>query len=351
MNPAVWPRSARLETRLLSVDPSSGRLEDRRVEELPLLLAPGDLLVVNDAATLPAALLADTRLGALEVRLAGLADPVGGSWDAVLFGSGTWRQRTEDRPAPPVLAAEDVLRFSGGLSAHVASVSSLSPRLVRLRFDRSGAELWSALYAAGRPVQYSHVCGPLPLFHVQTRYAGRPWAMEMPSAGWALTAGLLRELGRRDIGVSWLTHAAGLSSTGDAALDAALPLPERYDIPAATVKQIQRARASGGRVVAVGTTVVRALEGCATAHAGALAAGAGRTGLKISKALVPRVVAGLLTGLHEPGTSHFELLGAFAPGATLRAAHRHAEQAGYLAHEFGDMALILEHRGSLRAIA
>src|SRR5262249_17481681 len=142
----------------------------------------------------------------------------------------------------------------------------------------------------------------------------------------------------RGVRMATLTHAAGLSSIGDAEADAILPLPERYDIPSATVDAVEKTRASGGRVIAVGTTVVRALEGAA---AEGLRPGEGLTGLRPGAGSRLRVVDGLLTGMHEPGTSHFALLTAFAPEELLLAAHRHAEAAGYLAHEFGDSALVL----------
>jgi S-adenosylmethionine:tRNA ribosyltransferase-isomerase len=141
--------------------------------------------------------------------------------------------------------------------------------------------------------------------------------------------------------VASLTHAAGLSSTGDAALDARLPLPERFEIPAETVEAIRATKAEGGRVIAVGTTVVRALEGCAALHGGEVVAGTGTTDLVIGADFRPRVVDGLLTGMHDPEASHYRLLEAFAPLAVLDRAHAHAVELGYLAHEFGDSSLIL----------
>jgi len=124
-------------------------------------------------------------------------------------------------------------------------------------------------------------------------------------------------------------------------IDEALPLPERYEIPEATVTAVAGARASGGRVVAVGTSVVRALEGCAARHAGKLAAGRGTTDLVVGPGFVPQVVDGLLTGFHEPGSSHLGLLRAFVPPSLLDAAYSHAEAEGYRGHEFGDSSLIL----------
>jgi S-adenosylmethionine:tRNA ribosyltransferase-isomerase len=279
----------------------------------------------------------------LEVRLAGppADDQPGGRWPAVLFGAGSWRERTEDRPAPPRLAPGDRIAFADGtLAAEVIAVSPLSPRLVELRFDREGDALWAALYRLGRPVQYSYLRGPLALWHVQTAYGARPWAVEMPPAGRPLRLPLLRELQHRGIAVASLSHASGLSSTGDPALDAALPFPERSDVPAAAVAAVVRARTAGGRVVAVGTSVVRALEGRA-AEGDPLRPGPGTTGLRITPGYPLRIVDGLLTGLHEPGESHFELLQAFAPAALLEAAVRQAGASGYLGHEFGDLSLIL----------
>ncbi len=169
----------------------------------------------------------------------------------------------------------------------------------------------------------------------------------MPSAGWPLTFSILLSLRRRGIELCWLTHAAGLSSTGDAQLDSALPLAERYDLPDMTVAAIARARRRGGRIIAVGTTVVRALEGAernarATGAApGTLLPGSALTDLLLDDKTKPAVVDGLLTGMHGPGESHFRLMSALAPEPLLQAAWDHAARLGYLCHEFGDLCLVL----------
>ena len=345
--PAAWPREDRLDTRLLVVDPDEATVEGRRFDELPGILRPGDLLVVNDAATLPASLEGTAERGPVEVRLASRG-PSSREWTAVLFGAGDWRRRTEERPPPPALVGGDVIRFGEELAARVERVSYLSPRLVDLRFDRQGADLWSALYRIGRPIQYSYLCGPLSLGQVQTAFGGSPCSVEMPSAGRPLSVALLHELRRRSVAVMAVTHEAGLSATGDVTLDAALPFPERYVIPEATASAIARTRNTGGRVLAAGTTVARALEGSASAHGGEVRPGRGLTDLRIAPGFERRVTGGLLTGVHDPGTSHFELLGAFAPESLLVAAHRHAESRGYLGHEFGDACLILGSAESRR---
>ncbi len=190
-------------------------------------------------------------------------------------------------------------------------------------------------------MQYAYVAGPLELWHVQTRYASRPWCAELPSAGRPLTWGLLLALLRQGVALASLTHAAGLSSTGDPALDALLPLPERFEIPEETAQAILATKAAGGRVIAVGTTVTRALEGCAAQHDGAVVAGPGVTDLVLRAGSRLRVVDGIFSGMHEPEASHFRLLEAFAPHDVLARAHAHAEAVGYLGHEFGDSSLIL----------
>ncbi|MBF5045185.1 S-adenosylmethionine tRNA ribosyltransferase [Aggregicoccus sp. 17bor-14] len=339
MRPAPSPRPSP-ELRLLHLQPSDGEYQLHGLEALPGLLRAGDLLVVNDAATLPASLRGRTREGStVELRL--LAREEDGRWTGVLFGAGDWRTRTEDRPPPPAVAAGETLYF-GALEARVLALLPPSPRLVRVAFSLEGAALWSALYRTGRPVQYAHLTRPLALWDVQTAYAARPWAAELPSAGLPLTWELLLALRRRGVELASVTHAAGLSSTGDPALDAALPRPERFSVPAATVEAIARTKARGGRVVAVGTTVVRALEGRALQGGGRLEPGEGETDVLLGPGFRRQVVDGLLTGVHDPGTSHFLLLQAFAPLALLREAHTWAEGAGLLGHEFGDVCLLLD---------
>lgn len=330
--------------RLLVIDPAHNRLAGRTVRDLPALLRAGDLLVVNDAATLPASLPAKTSTGAdIELRLLGPEEL--GQFAGVVFGAGDYRMRTEDRPAPPPLRQGEVLQVGPQLTATVVTRSRLSPRWIDLRFNLTGAELWRALYAWGKPVQYAYRVEPLKLWSVQTAYATRPWASEMPSAGRPLNVELLLALTARGVQLARLTHAAGLSATGDPALDRALPLPERYEIPESSVRAIAQTRAAGGRIIAVGTSVVRALEAAFQRGAGKLVAGAAIAGLRITPGHQLQVVDGLLTGIHAPEESHFELLGAFMPESLLERSHLYARTNGYREHELGDECLILD--GSL----
>ena len=338
MNPASAPTAR--DRRLLHLDPRSGALRDRHVRDLPRLVRPGDVVVVNDAATLPASFAGRTADGKeVEVRLAGANEDA--TWSAVLLGPGDWRQRTEDRPAPPALAVGTHIAFGPGLAACVTAVSTLSPRLVTLAFGSAGSTLWSALYRLGRPVQYSYLRTPLALWDVQPLFASRPWAFEPASAGLALSAQVMDGLRQAGAIVASVTHAAGLSSTGDPAIDAALPLRERYDVPAPTAQGVHAARARGGRVIAIGTTVARALEGAAADGGGRLAARTGWTGIRIGAGFRPRVVDALFTGLHQHGETHFELLRAFARDPVLKTALDHAGREGYLTHEFGDAMVVI----------
>jgi S-adenosylmethionine:tRNA ribosyltransferase-isomerase len=341
MKPATTYPDRRDDVRLLVIDPvapEGAALRETRTPALPDFLTAGDLLIVNDAATVPASLRGRDDAGnEIEARL--VAARGDESFSAVLFGAGDWHQRTEDRPPPADYSIGARLHF-GKLAAEIVARAPASPRLVELHFAAGADALWAALYREGRPVQYSYLAHDLPLWAVQTVYAARPWAFEMPSAGRPLSWEIL--LGLRRKGVRWasLTHAAGLSSTGDPAIDAALPLAERYEIPPATVRAVAETHARGGRVVAVGTTVVRALEGAA-AKAGGLRAGPGETDLIITPGFRPRVVDGILSGAHAAHESHFSLLAAFAGPELLAAAANHAERAGFLTHELGDSMLVL----------
>ena len=334
MIPAIEPRRVRDEARMLCLDAAVGSFQDAACTDLPSLLDPGDLLIVNDAATIPASLSA----GRTEIRLLrhlGAAD-----WNAVLLGPGDWRTPTELRDPPERVNVGGVLDVAPEFSATVTSINDLSGRLVALRFSKEGSAMWSAIYAHGRPIQYSYLRNDLALWDVQTAYASRPWAAEMPSAGQPLSWRILLALKRRGVRIASLTHAAGISAAGEEDVDASLPFVEQFEIPQTTIDAIEAAHRGRHRVIAVGTTVVRALEGSAAVNGGAAKAGRGETGLIIDRIFKPRVIDGILTGVHDPAQSHFRLLRAFADEKLLRSAWRHATEAGYRCHEFGDLCLI-----------
>ena len=338
---AASPIQRPREAKLLLID-ARGTLVHAPRRCLPDLLRSGDLVVANDAATLPASLAGvHVESGApIEVRLAqrrSLASDDVSEFGAIVFGEGDYRTPTEQRPLPPPLASGDTLRL-GPLRATVQRTLG-HPRFVAMRFEGSGLDIWRGIALHGRPIQYAYVPAPLALWDVWTRIAAVPVAFEAPSAGFVLDWRVVDELRARDVAFATLTHAAGISSTGDATLDALLPFDEPYHIPRNTAAALGRAHALGGRVIAVGTTVVRALE-AAAGDGGVVRAGAGVAKQRIDARTRLQVVDALLTGTHEPGTSHHALLGAFATRESLQSADRELDEHGYRTHEFGDSMLI-----------
>ena len=333
--------------KLLAVD-ALGRIEHTPRSALIDRLRAGDLVVANDAATLPASL-RGTHVASgrpVEVRLAGrhsLSHDDVREFRAIVFGDGDFHTRTEDRPAPPPLARGDRLRL-GPLAATVLETLG-HPRLVSLAFDGTPDDVWAGLARHGRPIQYTHVPEPLALWDVWTAIAGPPVAFEPPSAGFVLDWRTLDALRAHDIRFATLTHSAGISSTGDPALDARLPFDEPYHIPATTAAAIARAQRDGRRVVAVGTSVVRALEHAARTD-GTVHEGDGVADQRIGPTSCLRVVSAIISGVHEPGTSHYELLRAFTDDATLARTLEEMSTHDYRTHEFGDSVLIERHSSS-----
>jgi S-adenosylmethionine:tRNA ribosyltransferase-isomerase len=329
MTPATHPPHMRDAVRLLSLD-SGGLLGHHSVTELPDLLSPGDVVVVNDAATIPASI--QGRLGdqPVEIRLAQHLED--NRWQAIALGAGDWRSDTNYRQKPQ-LRIGDRVDFDCGVVEIIDIAGSLLTVAVH-------GEQWRAVYGCGRPVQYSHLAEDLELWSVQTVYGSRPWSVEMPSAGRPLSWRVLLELRRRAIEIVSVTHAAGLSATGDAELDAKLPLPEHYEVPQRTVDVLHRAQEEGNRIIAVGTSVVRAIEGATINGGGVLKSGPGVTDLRIEPSFVPRYVDTIISGLHEPSESHFQLLAAFTSVTNLEELGREAKMRGYRSHEFGDLCMV-----------
>ena len=345
MKAAAHPTPRPRDAKLLVVD-ARGAVRHAARERLVDFLVPGDLIVANDAATLPASLTGvHLRTGLpIEARLAGrrsLAVDDVHEFSAVVFGAGDHRTRTEDRTAPPALQPGDRLAL-GPLHAVVEKTLGHA-RLIALRFDGTPDAIWAGIAHHGKPVQYAHIHEPLAMWDVWTRVAALPVAFEPPSAGFVIDWKLLHTLRERGIGFATLTHAAGLSSTGDAALDARLPFDEPYHLPLQTVQAIVHARSAGHRVIALGTTVTRALEHAATLHL-PLRAGFGVANQRLGAHSRPRVVDAIVSGTHEPGSSHHELLRAFTSEAVLAQADAALLAGGYKTHEFGDSVLIERDR-------
>lgn len=324
---------ARDQVRLMVIDRATYRVEHTRFDSLGEFLRPSDLLVFNTSRTLPAVLDGCDLKGGpcMEIRLAHrLPDD---SWLALLLCQ-------QGNPFACGLRSGMQIDFGQGLMGTVYDRDQNIPRLWKMRFSKSGTELMDLLYRLGRPIRYEYVSAPWDLDYYQTVYAKEPGSAEMPSAGRAFTWKLLFDLKRRGIETAYIVLHTGLSSYMDDDLDGQHPASEEeYFISETAAQKINSTHQRGGRVIAVGTTVVRALESVAD-EAGKVHPGHGYTRLHITADHVLKSVDGLLTGLHEPEASHLDLLTAFLPAEKIRSAYEEAVQQRYLWHEFGDLNLI-----------
>ena len=302
---------------------ATGEISHHAFGELPDLLLPGDLVVVNTSATLPAAV---WLAGGLAVHFSTpLPD---GDWLVEL--------RTADGTATapfPGGSAGQLLDLPGG--AVLTLIARFTRRLWRARLSTAVVPY---LLRQGAPIRYSYVDRSWPIEAYQTVFGAQPGSAEMPSASRPFTPEIVTRLVTRGIVIAPVTLHTGVSSL-EGHED---PYPEPYDVPPATARLVNLTRQHGGRVIAAGTTVVRALETAALRTAGAgVTASAGWTEHVVTPENRPRVVDGLLTGLHEPRSSHLRMLAAFAGPELLRACYAAAIERGYLWHEFGDVHLLL----------
>lgn len=315
----------RADVAMLVAARGTGALVHARFGDLGRFLTSGDLLVVNVSQTLPAALPA--RLGARALELH-LSTPVGdGHWVVEL--------RTPERlpfGRPPI---GTTLELPGGAHAELVAAYLASDRLAVARLAL-GEPVEPYLHRHGHPIRYGYVGRAWPIAAYQTVFAREPGSAEMPSAGRPFTTTMVASLVSAGVLVAPLTLHTGVSSLdrGEA------PYPERYRVPAATARLVNAVHGWGGRVVAVGTTVVRALETVA-AHDGVVTAGEGSTDLVVTPRRGLRAVDGLLSGWHAPASSHLELLEAAAGRELLTRSYVAAQARGYRFHEFGDVHLIL----------
>jgi S-adenosylmethionine:tRNA ribosyltransferase-isomerase len=317
--------------RLLVARP--GGIEHRRFVDLPTLLEPGDLVVVNTSATLPAAVRARRDDGRpVPVHVATAVSP--GQWVVEI-------RRLDGRGPDPTTCLGQRLHLPGGVQLQLnTAYPDPAPGDGRSRLWRAAVTPPTALVrylsAYGRPIGYDYVSEQYPLADYQTVYAQQPGSAEMASAGRPFTAPLLVRLMAVGITIAPIVLHAGVSSPEVREA----PAPERFEVSEPTVRLVQNARESGHRVIAVGTTVVRALE--TAAHPGGLIKPArGWTDLILGPGHPVRVVTGLVTGLHAPQASHLLLLEAVAGVELVDAAYTAAVQHRYLWHEFGDSTLFL----------
>ncbi len=314
--------------RLLVATRHDGRIVHARFRDLPTFLEPGDLVAINVSATLPAALSAVREDGtSLTLHLSTPA-PAGDDdhWLVEL--------RRDSSPFPDARAGERLDLPAGGRTILLAPYAG-GRRLWLARLDLPGT-VEAYLARHGLPIRYRHVDRAWPLPVYQNVYALEPGSAEMPSAGRPFTAELITALVARGVVVAPLTLHTGVSSPERHEP----PYPERYRVPAETAALVNAVHGWGGRVIAVGTTVVRALE-TATEPSGTVSPGEGWTNLVVTPERGLWTVDGVLSGWHEPDASHLQLLQAAAGEALLDRSYREALEHGYLWHEFGDSHLVL----------
>lgn len=302
-------------------------IEHRRFADLPAALRAGDLLIVNTSATVPAAVkVQDSDLSvhfSTELR--------DGSW------------LVELRQAQGKTTA----RYHGGVAGRRYELPAGGSVTLICPFSQD--RLWEAvvdhgpfgsvigyLQTVGSPIRYGYVPRDWPIAYYQTVFGTDPGSAEMPSASRPFTDRMVTTLVTKGVRI-----APVLLHTGVASQEAhERPYPERFRVPATTAALINDTRATGGRVIAVGTTAVRAMESAA-APDGTVHAAEGWTDLIITPERGVTVTDGLLTGFHEPRASHLDMLEAITGRPLLNACYREAIDAGYLWHEFGDLNLLI----------
>lgn len=329
------------EVRLLVSHVGTGSIHHSRFNELPRWLSPGDLLVVNTSGTLQAALAARNPDGAFEIHL------------STRLPGNFWVVEVR-RPGP--VASQPHRHAQAGTTFELdggGRIRLLAPYPFGDALNVS-SRLWMAalqiaepllpyLERFGRPIQYSYVRRSWPAATYQTVFATEPGSAEMPSAARPFTPELVTRLVSIGVQIAPLLLHTGVASLEDHEP----PYEEYFRVPPETAERVNATRHSGRRVIAVGTTVVRALE-TVTDRRGIASAGEGWTNLVMTRERPLRSVNGLITGLHEPHATHLAVVaqviaaaGGHAPSSHLDRAYREAAEAEYLWHEFGDSHLIL----------
>ena len=331
---ASEPPPARDDVRLLVA--TAGGVRHARFGQLGEFLAPGDLVVVNTSATLAAAVDGNRADAGVEVHFSAELDD--GTWIVEVRPAGVSTGPVAD------LFPGEVITLDAGASLDAGATLVLDrprpagqTRLWRAR-PRIDGGVTAFLARHGRPIRYSYVPRSWPLMEYQTVFAREPGSAEMPSAGRPFTGPVVTDLITRGVALAPIVLHTGVSSQEPGEP----PQPERFRVPEATARLVNSTSQAGGRVIAVGTTVTRALES-ATDSDGLVRARHGWTDLVLGPARPARVVTGLVTGWHAPGASHLDLLTAVAGDALVERAYAEAVRFGYRWHEFGDSCLLLPH--------
>ena len=321
--PAEIRGRGRDDVRLLVTRGPYGAVTHAAFEDLPTFFERGDLLVVNVSATVPSALRVRSRGARAEETFTLSVSTRLPSGRCVVEP-----RRHEAKPG-------EILELPAGASAILHAPYRSSRRLWESTFVGTG-DIIAYLYAHGKPISYQHMRREWPIEAYQTVYATEAGSAEMASAGRPFTQAMLARLASDGVGIAPIVLHAGVSSPERDEP----PYDEQFKVSEETAARVRMRRARGGRVIAVGTTAVRALESASTGSS-RIEATQGWTDLIVSPASPPRVVDGIITGLHEPRSTHLAMLEALAGAEHVDAAYRAALDGRYLWHEFGDSHLIL----------
>lgn len=339
----------RNEATQLGVLMSSGETHFANLAAITDYLRNDDLLVINVSATLPSSFRGTIKRTneAIELRLAcfsGESHTQFNSWYGVLFDNGQWRTPTEWRNYPKDVQKGDEIIISPQAKFIIEQGDKRFPRLVKLEFVSTDEPL-KTLYHYGKPIQYSYMRENISIFDQQNIFAQFPISVEAPSATIQLNWQLLMKLEQKGCEIVPILHGAGLSSTGDEALDAIFPLPEYSYIGSDAAVKLAQGLKHRRRILAWGTTVFRCLESGFDEQKGQFRTGSFTSTVKISQAYKPKVVQGLLTGIHEIESHHGSLMQALQPVSELARLYQASEQRLFSSHEFGDLALVFANRG------
>ncbi|HKW44202.1 MAG TPA: S-adenosylmethionine:tRNA ribosyltransferase-isomerase [Candidatus Eremiobacteraceae bacterium] len=329
--PAEIRGASRDDVRLLVTDPIDG-VRHTRFERLPDHLESGDLIVLNDTKTYPAAVRAVRRSGESVLLHFARFD-----WQKSVRGNlpnAAWSGFVLCEPRKATPAPGERVELPGGGTATFNGLHRASRRMWETTLELP-LPYFEYFARFGKPVAYAHLNREYPIETFQTAYARSLGSSEMPSAGRPFTSRILRRLALRGVDVATITLHAGVSS----AERDEHPLEEWREVSADAACAVRRASTRGGRIIAVGTTVVRALESSLDRHR--VIPSRGWTGLHITRERPMRVVSGLLTGFHEPTSSHLAILESLTGPTHIQTAYDAALRERYLWHEFGDAHLML----------
>ncbi|MBS8264235.1 S-adenosylmethionine:tRNA ribosyltransferase-isomerase [Mesobacillus boroniphilus] len=314
------------QVKMMVLDRITGNVVHDQFIQLEQYLNAGDILVLNNSRTIPAILKGEWHRNGkvfgtnVELRLARKKND--SVWEALIIAKN--------------VETGDCFKFSEAFAAKVVGEVFKSP-LKMIQFTLQGKDLYEEIYSMGEPIRYEYIHHPWNLDYYQTVFASQPGSVEMPSAGRAFSWELLLKLQQKGVKLAFLQLHTGLSYLLD---DEYAHSPEdhfeEYSILHEDMEAIVKAKGSGGRIIAAGTTVVRALE---TAAANSTIKG--WTNLYITSDYELQLVDGIITGFHEPKASHLDMLTAFIDENMLFEAYNIAIQQHYLWHEFGDINLII----------